>query len=435
MSQKKLFVLSMDAMVSEDIDYLFSLPESNFAKLFGRAAGVRKMQTVYPSITYPSHVSIMTGCNPGKTGVYQNYDMDTTGGHPAWKLYRSDIHVDTIFDAAKRQGLTTAAVYWPTTGNDPSIDYLINEFFFYENEDPVEAFRGFGANEATIKAVKENLHLFPDENHHNWGGYYIDFINGCTCSLIRDVKPDVFLVHNCLFDTLRHLNGAFNQAITDGLAKFDQQLGELVQAMKDAGTFEDTDFVLLSDHGQQNYCRKVHLNYLLRQGGFLDIDENNKVKDYRAFVQSNGFSAYIFLKDKSDRKTYEEVYAYLKKLSEEKMWGFREVYTEEECRQQFGLWGDFSFLVETDNYTYCASGWSKVEEDIDFTADHRPGHASHGYLPWKFAQPIFWCTGPSFREGVVLEKSLTINEAPTLAATFGGVLPEADGCVLTELLK
>jgi predicted AlkP superfamily pyrophosphatase or phosphodiesterase len=167
----------------------------------------------------------------------------------------------------------------------------------------------------------------------------------------------------------------------------------------------------------------------------LDIDENNKVKDYRAFVQSNGMSAFIFLKDRNDKKTYNEVYAYLKKLSEENLWGFREVYTNEEAEKLYRLDGDFSFIVESDNYTYCSPSWDEpVITDVSW-GDYHYGHGTHGYSPEKGPQAIFCCHGPSFKEGVIIPKSDIINEAPTITAAFGQALPDADGHVLTEILK
>ena len=435
MSKRKLFVLSMDAMVSEDVDYLLSKKDSNFSRLFSDASGIRKAQTIYPSLTYPAHVSMMTGCYVGRHGITANRDFTTEENKPLWVLDANRIKVDTVFTAAKRAGLSTASVYWPVTGYDKDIDYLIAEYFFTNNEPLDEVFRELGANDRTLRIVGDNASVFPPEGKRNWGGYYSDFITGCCCSLIREVKPDVLLAHNCLFDTLRHLNGLFNDIITDACDEFDRILGVLVRAMEDAGTFEDTDIVITSDHGQRNYVRKVGLNTLLRRAGFIDVDENNKVTDYRAFVESNGMSAYVFLKDPDDKTVYNQVYDCLRKLSGENLWGFHEVLTRDEAKQRFGLDGDFAFIVESDNYSYCGSYWTEpVIRDLEWK-DYRYGHATHGYFPEKGPQPVFWCRGPSFRKGVVIEKGRVIDEAPTLAATFEGTLPEADGRALTEILN
>lgn len=127
--RKKLIVLSMDAMVHEDVAYLSGKP--NFSKLMSDRAEVERVRTIYPSITYPAHVSISTGCLPGKHGVISNTEFKTVrDGIDHWHLYAHSLQVEDIFCAAKRAGCSTAAVYWPVTGLNQSIDYLIDEYFF-----------------------------------------------------------------------------------------------------------------------------------------------------------------------------------------------------------------------------------------------------------------------------------------------------------------
>ena len=73
--KKKLFVLSMDAMVREDIAYLETKP--NFKRIMEKRAEVDKVLTVYPASTYPAHTTLMTGCYPGKHGVFANFQLKT----------------------------------------------------------------------------------------------------------------------------------------------------------------------------------------------------------------------------------------------------------------------------------------------------------------------------------------------------------------------
>ena len=68
--KEKTIVFSMDAMVGADIAYLKTKP--NFSRLFKDRCEIGKVCTIYPSITYPAHMSIMTGCRPGKHGVITN---------------------------------------------------------------------------------------------------------------------------------------------------------------------------------------------------------------------------------------------------------------------------------------------------------------------------------------------------------------------------
>ena len=67
--------------------------------------------------------------------------------------------------------------------------------------------------------------------------------------MIRRYQPDLLLVHNCYMDTTRHRYGLFTEHNSLCLDYLDEWLGELTSAMEDAGVYETTNFVLLSDHG------------------------------------------------------------------------------------------------------------------------------------------------------------------------------------------
>lgn len=436
--KEKTIVLSMDAMVGADIAYLKTKP--NFSRLFRERAEIGKVCTIYPSITYPAHMSIMTGCRPGKHGVITNLEFAVDKGYPAWHLESKILQVEDIFAAAKRQGMTTASVYWPVCGNNPNIDYLINEFFFYEHEPVEETFASFGANEATLEVVRENMHRFPTAFGANEGKLYLhnsfdDFIMGCMCSLIRRHQPDLMLVHNCWMDDLRHRNGVFNDSVREGLDQTDLWLGEVIAALEDAGVYENTNFVLLSDHGQRDFARRIKINLLLRRGGFIDVDENGKIADWRALAQSNGMSATIFLKDPADEALAGEVYDYLKGLADQSVWGFTKIHTEAWTREHYGMYGGFAFMVESDGYTSFSDDWHEpIINPVDMTDSHRMGTATHGYQPENGPQPVFVARGPGFKAGAYLDDAFVIDEAPTIARMFGDAMPQAEGRVLEELL-
>ena len=433
---EKLIVLSMDAMVSEDIAYLKTKP--NFSRLFEKCAQVEKMCTIYPSITYPAHVSMMTGCRPGKHGIFNNTHFMSELPYPDWYLYSSDVKVENIFAAAKRAGKTTAAVYWPVTGCDANIDYLIDEYFFYANQPIEETFAALGTNEATMEVIRENMDRYPTvrtrEDRYYLRNTFDHFIMGCMCSIIRKFQPDLLLVHNCWMDSHRHRYGVFNQYVTEALDQADLWLGEIIEALEDAGIYEETNFVLVSDHGQRDFVRRLKMNVLLRRGGFIDVDEEGKVTDWRAFAQSNGMSVSVHLKDKKDAALTQQVYDYLKGLMDEGVWGIGKIRTVAEAEAEYGLSGPFSFIIETDGYTTFADGWDEpIVNPIDFS-DYRLGNATHGYEPETGAQPVFVAKGPAFKAGAYREFGRTIDEAPTYAYILGDSLPEAEGCVMMDML-
>ena len=434
---EKLVILSMDAMVGEDLEYLKTKP--NYSKLFEKCAQAGKMTSIYPSITYPAHVSMMTGCRPGKHGIFNNGHFKTVPGPTLWHLYSDEIKTEDIFAAAKRQGKTTGAIYWPTTGNNPNIDYLINEFFFYNDEPIEETFASFGANEATLKIIQENLHLYPTapfiwEDKMYAHNYFDDFIMGCMCSMIRYHQPDLLMVHNCWLDSGRHRYGVFNDHIREGLDRTDEWLGQIIEALEDAGIYDETNFILISDHGQLDYVRTIRFNVLLRRAGLIDVAEDGTVTDWRAFAQSNGMSSYIFLKDKTDRKLWQEVYDLLQKLAAEGVWGFEKIRTGQEAHNDYGLSGDFSFIVETDGYTSFSDDWMEPAVTSIHFSDYHRSVGTHGYEPESGPQPVFVAKGPAFRAGAYLPEGSILDEAPTYARILGDSLPQAEGRVLEELL-
>src|SRR5258708_33382190 len=75
------------------------------------AGGVRG---VLPTLTYPSHTTLLTGASPAKHGIIDNTTFDpllrNQGG---WYWYAEDIKVPTLWDADSAAHLGTAHIYYP----------------------------------------------------------------------------------------------------------------------------------------------------------------------------------------------------------------------------------------------------------------------------------------------------------------------------------
>ena len=133
MKAKHLIVISIDAMVTEDIEYARTLP--SFKRIIDGASIIKNVKTIYPTLTHPVHASIISGAAAGATGVVNNilFDREDPTAAKVWFNDLSQIRCDTIIHAAKRAGLTVAVSNWPMTsyGRD-FIDYLFpNALDFY----------------------------------------------------------------------------------------------------------------------------------------------------------------------------------------------------------------------------------------------------------------------------------------------------------------
>ena len=279
------------------------------------------------------------------------------------------------------------------------------------------------------------MHLFPrvEGGNNPLEERFDGFLMGCACSLIRNEQPDVILVHNCILDTFRHKSGAFGELVTKGLDRTDEWLGDVIAAMEDAGVYEDTNFVILSDHGQMDMRSYIHLNVLFREAGLLEVAPDGGIYNWKAYSQANGFSTTVHLVDNTNQKLYDQVHAYLKQLQECGKYGIRKIYTKDELLEQYGQAGPYSFMVEAEDGYGFANSWTAEHPIVPLANGGIRG--AHGHAPERGPQPVFMAHGPDFKEGAKIDRAKLVDIAPTLAAVLGQTLAYADGRVMTELLK
>ena len=426
--KQKLIVISADALVSEDMEQLKQLP--NYKKYLEGGCSVEKVRSIYPTITYPCHTTMRTGVWPEKHGVFGNLELVPGQSYVPWKWFQKSVKWDEdIFKAAKRAGLTTAAIFWPVTGNHPDIDYLIDEYWPEPGDRDIrEVFRRAGSSEEVIDIIEKQIGDCVIRTHP----YTDDFLFRCAREIILKYQPDLLMIHPANIDSYRHSNGLFNDRVAVGVEETDRYIGEIMAAVEEAGLLDCTNLVLTSDHGHIDVKRRMSPNVLLAEAGLIDVDEKGKIADWRAYCQSGGTSAIVYLKDKTDKEAYEKAWEVLSEAAKEGIYGFEKVYTEAEVREKEHLGGDFAFVLETDGITtFGETVVRPMEQAFDFT-DRRYGKSTHGHHPDKGPQPIFAAKGPAFKENVTIEKANLIDEAPTFAKVLGVELRGADGRVLSE---
>lgn len=429
MNNKYVIVLSADALVGDDMDLFCKLP--NFRKYIVGGSCVKSVKSVYPTITYPAHTTMATGVYPNRHGVNCNLvtPFESITNPIPWTWFHDRVKVPDIFDYAKGAGLSTAAVFWPVTGNHKSIDYLIDEYWTQSKEDNIiDMFRRSGSSESMIDIVKRHMGILK-ERHHPLAD---EFVIRCACDIIREYKPNLIMIHPANIDGYRHGNGLFGEAIDKGIYETDRWIGNLMAAAEEAGIADNLTFVLTSDHGQLEIKRVVNLNVILTEHGYIHLNENNNVVSWDAWIQSGGMCAFVYLNDNTIET---DIYKLLCKLRDEGLYGISEVFTAEEAGSKHHLAGKFSFVLETDGYSSFGDKCIRpIVTGINKT-DYRSGVATHGYLPEKGPRPVFYCKGSAVNDGIVIENALLIDEAPTIAAMLGLELPDIDGNVLREIIK
>ncbi|MGO5023273.1 alkaline phosphatase family protein [Lawsonibacter sp. LCP25S3_G6] len=439
--KKRILVYSVDAMVCEDVEALRKMP--NFQKyLAGGCEVTGGMRTVYPSVTYPAHVSMMTGCYAGKHGITSNFSFTTTNKDDKWLWFSQPIQVEDIFSAAKKAGYTTGAISWPVTAGNENVDWLMAEYWMPNPGDTLRSsFADAGSSPEMLDIIEANARYLPKgyekggkKNFMQWP-VVDDFIIHVAADVIREHAPQVMFVHTGTFDSYRHAHGVFSSYLDEARANLDRYIGELMDACRAAGVEQETNFVLVSDHGQRDICRAINLNVLLADHGLIRVDEDGKVIDWQAYCFSNAMSSNVYLKHPEDAALKERVYGLLNELREEGVYGIGRVFTAEEAWEEEHLRGEFSFVIESDGYTsFGDRAVRPLVQNFD-VSDYRFGRATHGYLPDLGAQPVFVAKGPDFQENKVLDRGLVVDEAPTYAKMLGIQLPQADGKPMDAFLK
>lgn len=429
--KQKLIVLSADALVYEDVEQLRNMP--NYKKYLEGGCRVKKVRSIYPTITYPCHTTMRTGVWPEKHGVFGNLELEPGTERVTWKWYQKSVKWDEdIFKAAKRAGLTTCSIFWPMTGNNTDIDYLIDECWPLQGEGfDREVYRKSGSSEEMLDIMESQWQDCKSRSHPGQD----EFLMRCAREVILRHQPDLLVVHPGNVDKYRHQNGVFNDRVSKGVEEVDSFIGTLMKAVEDAGLSDCTNFVLTSDHGQIDIKRVMAPNVLLTDAGLIDVDENGKIVNWKAYCHSGGTSAIVYLKNPGDEETYNKAWEVLKKAEEEGIYGFRKVFTEAEAREKYHLGGDFAFVLETDGFTSFRDSAVRPMMTTYDLSDYRYGKATHGHVPEFGPQPIFSAKGPAFRENVTIETANLVDEAPTFAKVLGMELRHADGRVLEEFLR
>lgn len=435
MEKARFLIISIDALVYEDLEYFCEQP--HFQSFFKESCRVNRMKTTYPSMTYTAHTSIISGVHPDKHGishneVYNNEINQLNNGTPAiWEWYADALRTPTLFDYAMRAGYKIGNSYWPVQacGN---IDYNIPEIWpLYSNEDPRPVFEKAGAA-PIMETIFENNREFWDWRNHP--GVDI-FSMKCAVDIIKTYKPEFMTIHVANIDAIRHSKGVFSNYVKKEIELTDTMLGEIFEALKSAGIYENTNIVILGDHGQLDVHKNVCINVLFEKVGLIDLDKDGNIISYDAFCKSAGLSAHIMLADPQDKKLFDRVHKMLKEWKQEPKYGIGEVFTNKEVKEKHHLSGPFSFVLETDGST--SFGQSVVGPIVRDTSngDYKFSTASHGHLPTKGPQPPLIVKGPAFKTGVIIESGDVVDVAPTIAKAMGICMENVDGKILYELLK
>lgn len=389
--------------------------------------------SVYPSITYPCHTSISTGMYPMNHGVVSNTLLQLNRKSPDWNWERDKIKADTFYDAAMRNGLTTAALLWPVTAKS-KITYNMPEIFAnrpWQNQVMVSL-----ANGSPTYQIKLNQ-KFGYLRKGIRQPYLDNFVEASAHYTIKAKRPNVIMMHFVELDSMRHNYGYHSKEANNALLSYDAKLFNMMKLLEDEGIMDKTTLFVLGDHDQIPVFKAMHLNSVFKAKGLIQTS-NQKITNYDAYVKSEDGSAYIYLKNPKDMVMLEKVKTILQDLKERTDFGLEEIYTKEEATN-FGANRNCSFMLEAKRgFIFEDSHTSPALMDLSETKkkDGSYGKSAHGFSPFKEDyQTVFFATGKGIKKNIHIETMRLIDEGPTFAHLMGTKLHDTDGRILHEIIE
>jgi alkaline phosphatase D len=354
-------------------DYAERYKAANILAIRDAGAAAPSMTPCFPSVTFPNHLSIITGLYPEHHGIVGNsfydpardasYGMSTTAtdgtwysGTPLWML-------------AEQQGVHAASMFWPAS-DATWRGFKLPLSFAYDGTVP---------NETRVQQVLNWLRLPAAERPHFITVYFSDV------------------------DHAGHTFGPEADETRQAVGQIDQIIGRLHAGLDALGL--PVNLIIVSDHGMQSV-----------DDGEVDLTPYVDLSNVR--VQLGGPTAYIYARDPAGvdaayramkgKDARFEVYRRSETPAE---WHFRENPRS----------GDLVAQVNQ------ASVFALPRPDQNKGKPRRgPPKGEHGYDPGKFKTmgAIFYAIGPNVKPKGRVDSFENVNVYPFVARILGLKLPE-----------
>ena len=402
-----LLLISVDGMKPEAVIDAQShgLKVPNLRAFMADGAFSSGVRGVLPTLTYPSHTTLLTGASPAKHGIFDNTTFDPLlRNERGWYWYAEDIKVPTLWDAAAAANLKTANIYWPVSVG-ARITYNLPQIWRAGTDDDLKLQRALSTR-GLEQELSAELGRYPGGMEETVAQ---DEIRArFAIRLLEKKHPGFFTVYLTGLDTEEHASGPFSPKSNQTLERLDAVVGSLRASAEKAAPGRATVCVV-SDHGFAAIEHDVNLYAAFREAGLFSVDKGNKVTDWKAMLWPAGGSAAVVLADPKDEQVRARVKALLDKLASEPANGIDRIWSQEEVRQGGGF-PNAAFLISL------KIGY-EMAYSLSMPLITPPGNLGmHGYVPERAEmRSSFFIVGPHIPTGKSLGEIDMRQIAPTLA--------------------
>ena len=265
-----VILVSLDGTRPADLGSLPTLSE-----LARRGFSAESMTPVFPSNTFPNHVSLVTGVQPQKHGIVNNSFRDPARGVFRKRDIPSWIEVEPLWSLLQREGVVSASYHWvgsegPWPGGGGPLYWM-----------------PFDGKTSELVKVEQVLDWLQVEQFCQRPRFVTMWFHGA--------------------DHPGHVHGPGSKEVDRSLRGQDKAIARLWEGLSEIGLRDTTTLVFLSDHGMAAPASSVDLATRLANagvaasvfgiGGFATVDldtpsARNRAKALSA-IREGGLRGYL----------------------------------------------------------------------------------------------------------------------------------------------
>ena len=415
-----VLLISIDGLRPADVSEADKrgLKIPNLRRFLTEGSSATGVRGVLPTVTYPSHATLLTGVSPAKHGIVSNTTFDpmqiNQGG---WYWYANAFRVPTLWDAARKGGMTVGNVHWPVSVGAKSITWNLPQIW-----------RTGHADDAALVAALATPGLLEDmeprvgqyaagidegiDGDENRGKFAVD--------MIQRKKPEFMTVYLTALDHEQHEKGPGTPAAHAVLERIDAIVGRLVAAQMTA--HPDTAIAVVSDHGFSTTDTEISLFRAFIDAGLITVNDAGKVQRWEAMPWPSGGSVAIMLAKPDDAELRARVSSVLTKLKANPAMRIARIADRASIATMGGN-PQATFYVDFEGNAYSAA----FQGATGVLTGPSKSKGMHGYFP---ASPEMRSTFLIMGRGIAPGKSYGEIDmraiAPTLAKIMGVTMPDAE---------
>ncbi len=362
-------------------DYIEKHGAPNLKAMGEQGVRAQKMQPVYPSKTFPNHISVITGLLPVNHGIVDNKFCDKARNNECYSMGKGQkdstwVRGTPLWNLVKMHGLKSAVYFWPES--DARFNGMTPDYYF----------------------------------HYSKQGDYQDRIDQIVqwLSLPQAQRPRFVASYFSLVDSMGHEFGPDAVQTRDAVHKLDALMGQLRTRLSKLS--QDINLVIVSDHGmaQVDPEQSIIVSSLPKDDNFIIVNTGPRLLIYtKSDAQNADIDAYKARLQKAAKGRYSV-------LSSEQLNGYH-----------YNSGSRVGDIVVQTNAPAVFSNGTKA-----------PYLGTHGYAYSEDMAASFIATGPAFKQGMSIELVNNLDIYPVLAKVMGLKLMskvDSDGKTLLPAIK